>query len=611
MPRFWRSLAASLVAAFVAPAAHGAVVRSRSVEVEIGPDGTVSERVQLVVLLETAADFERWSPYPVFLDENRKLVSLKAEAVTPDGEPRWVGHKRRDRVGVAAEGVLHSSRQAEIVEFPRLPAGSTISLRYEVAGRPYFPSGTLPLAGDEAVEQLHLEVRGGGAGWRWRLDGPSDGLTLADGPGSVTVDGALAALVELPQAPERRRPVLRYAWGARDWSAVAGWYRDLLRGVPEGDEAVRAAARQATAGAGGKREAVERLLALVRSDLRYVAVEVGIGGYRPDAPAAVLARRWGDCKDKALLLVDLLAEVGIEAYPVLVRSSTEGGIDDAFPAPDEFNHAIVAVRAEGLADAAEGPVAGGWLFLDATQPGGGLRWLHAGVAGQQALVVLAAGGELVEIPVRPDTEGERIEAELTVDADGAAGGRLRLELRGEKGLALAEAVAAERPEAVLAAAFSALGERLPGASFADVEVRGERGVAAAAVTATVRVPRLVAGGRDEPWLVLPGVPASPSPGLLDDRREPVVLRPGVWEAVWSIALPWTDCALADAAAAVDGPVGSFLQEASLAGSTLTVRRRTELRRRQVEPAGFTELAAVALAEHRTAKRRLRLGCSGG
>src|SRR6185436_505411 len=124
------------------------------------------------------------------------------------------------------------------------------------------------------------------------------------------------------------------------------------------------------------REKAEALVAFARRQVRYVAVEVGIGGYRPGSPQEVLERRWGDCKDKAFLLVDLLREAGIEAWPALLRAGAGNRMDSEFPSPNQFNHAIVAVSPAGLGLGEEAPVAGGYLFLDATQTWGGLSWLQ-------------------------------------------------------------------------------------------------------------------------------------------------------------------------------------------------------------------------------------------
>ena len=59
----------------------------------------------------------------------------------------------------------------------------------------------------------------------------------------------------------------------------------------------------------------------VVENTRYVGLEFGIHGYKPYKVTQVLARRFGDCKDKASLLLALLREVGVDADLVLVRTA--------------------------------------------------------------------------------------------------------------------------------------------------------------------------------------------------------------------------------------------------------------------------------------------------
>ena len=76
---------------------------------------------------------------------------------------------------------------------------------------------------------------------------------------------------------------------------------------------------------------------------RYVGLEFGIHGYKPYKVTQVLARRFGDCKDKASLMVALLREVGIDAELVLVRTRRGGRIDAEPASLAVFDHAIVYV----------------------------------------------------------------------------------------------------------------------------------------------------------------------------------------------------------------------------------------------------------------------------
>ena len=226
-----------------------------------------------------------------------------------------------------------------IVTFPAVPVGSVLDLDYEVRERPYSPSGSWRLGSSEATEPCaslprrrcpgEVTARGGGAGWRWRIDG----ARRAAGPGDAgRRDGHRPRASRALNPPERAPgiaaagAVLRYAWGdLAGWEAVGRWYEGLLAQVT--------ARRRAGAGqgAGADRRASPTAASAWRRWSTSPAgrcatwpCEVGIGGYRPHPPQQVMERRWGDCKDKALLLVDLLREAGIEAYPALALLDPEG-----------------------------------------------------------------------------------------------------------------------------------------------------------------------------------------------------------------------------------------------------------------------------------------------
>jgi transglutaminase-like putative cysteine protease len=88
---------------------------------------------------------------------------------------------------------------------------------------------------------------------------------------------------------------------------------------------------------------VVEAIRFVQDHIRYLGFESGISAYIPNSPEVVFKRRYGDCKDKSLLLCAILNTIGVEARPVLVNMS--GFYDESMlhPSPLEFNHCIVQV----------------------------------------------------------------------------------------------------------------------------------------------------------------------------------------------------------------------------------------------------------------------------
>jgi hypothetical protein len=118
----------------------------------------------------------------------------------------------------------------------------------------------------------------------------------------------------------------------------------------------------------GETSDADRALAatrFVQDEVRYLGIEMGPHSHQPFAPAVVMQRRFGDCKDKSLLLVTVLRALGLEALPALV-STTEGrALDDRLPTPFAFDHAIARVTIGGVvtfvdatASLARGPLVG-------------------------------------------------------------------------------------------------------------------------------------------------------------------------------------------------------------------------------------------------------------
>ena len=94
----------------------------------------------------------------------------------------------------------------------------------------------------------------------------------------------------------------------------------------------------------------QRLIAALRfvqDDVRYLGIELGRYSHQPTPPLKVFARRFGDCKDKSLLLSTLLSALGIDAFPALVNAKTGKALDSWQPSPFAFNHVIVKAMIGG------------------------------------------------------------------------------------------------------------------------------------------------------------------------------------------------------------------------------------------------------------------------
>jgi hypothetical protein len=140
------------------------------------------------------------------------------------------------------------------------------------------------------------------------------------------------------------------------WSDIGRWYNTLTenrytlgaRGTAKVDSVVRNAKTRA--------DTLRALHRWIAKDLRYVGIELGVGGYQPRMPDSVVATGFGDCKDKTTLFIAAARHLGITAYPVLLNAA--GVRDTTLPALEQFNHAIVAIP--------DRAAPAGYLFADLT-----------------------------------------------------------------------------------------------------------------------------------------------------------------------------------------------------------------------------------------------------
>jgi len=174
----------------------------------------------------------------------------------------------------------------------------------------------------------------------------------------------------------------------RDWTAFRGWYIDAIKGFTEPDAEVIALSKRLTQGRTTREAKVEALFDFVADDIRYVNYTSG-ETWLPNRPQQLLARREGDCDDKAILLITLLKAVGIDAQEVMVQTRHLGQ-----PSVLHAHGAAVPLFDHGIAFL---PGPRGGQYLDATSPQSRVGPLPSMDALATALRV-DSSGETVSLP---------------------------------------------------------------------------------------------------------------------------------------------------------------------------------------------------------------------
>ncbi|MCB1233043.1 MAG: DUF3857 domain-containing protein, partial [Verrucomicrobiae bacterium] len=130
-----------------------------------------------------------------------------------------------------------------------------------------------------------------------------------------------------------------------DWGAVARWgarHYDFthLPSDPELSKKVETIRRDYESTA----EQAMAAIHFVQDEIRYLGLEDGVNAFRPVQPGLCFRRRFGDCKDKTVLLGQMLAELGIESDPVCVAHARKHAVDDLLPSPMAFDHVVLRIR---------------------------------------------------------------------------------------------------------------------------------------------------------------------------------------------------------------------------------------------------------------------------
>ena len=225
----------------------------------------------------------------------------------------------------------------------------------------------------------------------------------------------------------------------KDWPAVSQMLSGFMDPASDPTAAIRSKSADLTKAAGTELDKI-RAIAAFAQQTNYVEVAMNLtkgGGYTPHAAEQVLTRNYGDCKDKAGLMRALLKAAGIDAYTVVIYSGDREFVRPEWPSPDQFNHAIVAVKVSASTTAPtvlEHPSLGRLLIFDPTDPVTPVGDLPEDEQGSFALVVAGANGDLLKMPQLPSASA-RIERKVEgrMDDQGHLTAHLLTEYFGQSG----------------------------------------------------------------------------------------------------------------------------------------------------------------------------------
>ncbi len=298
---------------------------------------------------ETSGRWEAW---------HQAKPEIKARVITSDGSVHWLDPKTLNDVPVHESAPdTYSDERKYGGPLPAVAPGAIIEEEVVVRDTsPLFSPGTVHrwgLAWTVPVNKTHVMITHPesvplhyqvhllpDATVTKSTQNGLETITLEQGPLSAyteQVDHVPADLVLFPE--------IEFSTGT-SWQQLASEYARLS------DDKVRPSDVQTLIAKidlkhGSRNDIIRRIVAALHKNVRYTGVEFGESSLVPQFPSETLKRKYGDCKDKAMLLVTMLRGAGIPANLVLLDSGPGRDVSTDLPGMGMFDHAIVYVPTSG------------------------------------------------------------------------------------------------------------------------------------------------------------------------------------------------------------------------------------------------------------------------
>ncbi len=212
------------------------------------------------------------------------------------------------------------------------------------------------------------------------------------------------------------------------------WYHGICSSIGNDPSVLKDKVAALTAGKKTDIEKIESIFYWVQDNIRYIAFEDGIMGFKPDAAQNVFSKKYGDCKGKANLLKEMLKQAGYDARLTWIGTS-DLPYDYSLPSLAVDNHMICTVILNGKR-----------YFLDGTEDYIALNDYAQRIQGKQVLI---EDGDNYIIDKIPDFPAERNRVKTITKMhieEGAIKGNTAMEVNGESKIMLQRIYSSIRTE---------------------------------------------------------------------------------------------------------------------------------------------------------------------
>ncbi len=302
-----------------------------------------------------------------------------------------------------------------------------------------------------------------------------------------------------------------YTGSMESWQAYGQFMNKLMAGRDELSPAMKAKVEELTGGLATDSAKIEALYRFMQHNLRYVSIQLGIGGYQPFSAKYVEEKKYGDCKALSNFMKSLLTEAGITSYPVLIyNGDMPYEITQDFTLPS-FNHMILYVPSDDI-------------WLECTSNTYPVNYIGASNAGRNVLLLTKDGGKMVRTPELPPVASCAIRnSTVKLKSDGSATVEVQGHYTGKKHEWFRYAKA-NLPDEECRKEFQQASS-LPGFKLEKLEFQPSQSQPSAEVSYTAQVARF--GSKAGKRLFVPANATNPFgdvPPAIEKRRHPVVSK---------------------------------------------------------------------------------------
>lgn len=579
------------------------VVRDYNVDLDIrsGKKGYLKVEKTLTLLNEKSSANE----LVIYYDEGTRV--RKIEIVLYDALGRELRVVDKDEVkdySAVSGGTLYGDRRIKHVEVRHNTYPYTISYRYErelegidfAAGEEWYPqhfgysveaarfsfSAPIDFPVNYKGYRLPVEPTRSNAGNEWSCTWEVKHLKAL--PHEAYAPQAEELLPKVVCVPGRVS-IEGYEGEFSSWAALSKYIHTLWEGRGVLPETVKSEIQQLVAGATSDEEKIARLYRYLQQNMRYVSVQLGIGGWQPFDAEYVTKNKYGDCKALTNYMWAMLREVGIEAYPALIRTGGAPVKLDTALVKSQFNHVLLYL-----------PGQDNWL--ECTVPVGPPQYIYFGNHDRKVLLVKEEGGGLYHTPhlgYLDNIRSGKTSVQLSETGDARLSQRFQMAARDAERWRAMDAYYSET-ELKDAARENLLAA--PGLLIEKLEVLPEPDKAACQVFLEGQSERFASKGGKRLFLpLLPVVAVGTAPPPCENRRWPIAIREGfTCRDTVSYQLPdgYEVESIMEETATLEHPTGYYQLKVDHQPGTITIVRVLQRKMAELPPAAYEEFRAFWL-----------------